>query len=174
MIKLVSPDKSYENDLLKFRQEFLDCGDDMDGSSDLQAFDDMIKWIEYCKQCESAQTCPDGYAEADQYLCVRESDNKIVGLIQLRRYLTAFLRDFGGHIGYCVRPCERRQGYAKQMLSLCLEKAEELGLDKVMVCCVQSNEGSRRVILSNSGVLEDSSYNRLYKENFEKYWIALK
>ena len=46
-------------------------------------------------------------------LCVT-LDNKIVGMIDLRHHINhPILSVWGGHIGYSVRPTERRKGYAK-------------------------------------------------------------
>ena len=43
---------------------------------------------------------------------------------------------FGGHIGYAVRPLERRKGYAKINLYIGLKEAHKLGLKKVMIGCL--------------------------------------
>ena len=56
----------------------------------------------------------------NQYIYVRESDDKIVGVIQIRRRFNEFLEKYAGHIGYSVCPSERRKGYATQMLGLVL------------------------------------------------------
>ena len=60
-----------------------------------------------------------------------------------RHNLKGELINIGGNIGYAIRPSERRKGYATIQLQLLLEKAKELGLEKVLVTCRDNNVGSR-------------------------------
>ncbi len=108
-----------------------------------------------------------------QYIYVRESDNKIVGVIQIRHYFNDFLEKYAGHIGYSVCPSERKKGYATQMLKLVLPECKRLGIDKVLVCCVQGNEGSKKTILNNGGEYESTVYLKERDVYLERYWIDL-
>ena len=103
----------------------------------------------------------------------REEDQKIVGMLQIRHYFNDYLEKYGGHIGYSVAPSERRKGYASQMLKTALPKCKELGIDKVLITCIDNNEGSRKTILSNGGVYESSVYEPNEKVYLERYWINL-
>ncbi|MDF2685069.1 MAG: acetyltransferase [Clostridia bacterium] len=99
-------------------------------------------------------------------------DDRIVGTIQIRHELNAFLLSYGGHIGYGIRPTERRKGYATKMLSLALEKSKALGLKRVLVSCDKANIGSAKTIINNGGILE----NEVTEENgnvYQRYWIDL-
>ena len=58
-----------------------------------------------------------------------------------------------GHIGYAIVPWKRRRGYATQALRLVLPVARAEGLNRVAITCDDDNEGSRRAILANGGVL---------------------
>lgn len=78
---------------------------------------------------------------------------------------TRFLREYGGHIGYDVRPTARRRGHATGMLRACLPYAAELGLESVLVTCDTDNTGSRKVIEAAGGVFEDERGGKL------RYWI---
>ena len=89
-------------------------------------------------------------------LIIREKDNKIVGSINFRWELTRSLdENFGGNIGYVIRPTERRKGYATQALRLGLELCREKGMKFVRVGCYTNNTGSRKTIIKNGGKLID-------------------
>ena len=46
---------------------------------------------------------------ANTYFAIREKDNKIIGMINIRHKLNDYLLERGGHIGYGVRPTERKK-----------------------------------------------------------------
>lgn len=98
----------------------------------------------------------------------------VVGRIVLRHHLTDSLKEFGGHVGYEVRPSFRRRGVAKEMLKMLLEtpKARELG--RILLTCAPSNEASNRTILANGGVLEKTAYVAAWKRDTNYYWIDLR
>ena len=110
---------------------------------------------------------------ADQFAYLREADQRIVGMIQFRHELNDYLREYGGHIGYSVRPNERRKGYAGRMLAECLEVCRVFGLDRALVTCNEDNEGSRRTILGCGGVYENTLYSERDGASHQRYWIAL-
>ena len=63
---------------------------------------------------------PDLIASSSSYFVVDE-DGKLIGATSLRHYLTVEGYHSWGHIGYGVRPGERRKGYAVQMLRMMLD-----------------------------------------------------
>ena len=71
------------------------------------------------------------------------------------------------------RPSERRKGYATAMLHDLLDICRQRGMDKVMISCLADNEASRRTILNNGGVLEETVYMPSREVYIEKYWITL-
>lgn len=85
---------------------------------------------------------------------IRKSDNRIIGSINVRWNLTEEMKQFGGNIGYGIRPTERRKGYNKINLYLGLIEVQKLGLDKVMLVCEINNLGSSRTMQSLGGMLE--------------------
>ena len=97
----------------------------------------------------------------------------MVGVIQIRHRFNEYLEKYAGHIGYSVCPSERRKGYATQMLALALPKCRELGIEKVLISCVQGNEGSRGTILNNGGVYESTVWEPEHGVWLERYWIDL-
>ena len=97
----------------------------------------------------------------------------VVGVIQIRQRFNKFLEKYAGHIGYCVRPSERRKGYASKMLALALAECGRLGIYDVLVCCLADNEASRRTILKNGGAFESTVFEPRSQSRIERYWIRL-
>ena len=108
-----------------------------------------------------------------QFMYVRPSDHKIVGMIDIRRRFNDYLRNYGGNIGYSVRPSERNKGYASRMLAGVLPICRELGFEKVLITCDAGNEASRKTILKNGGVYESTVLEPDENEPVERYWIKL-
>ena len=96
--------------------------------------------------------------------------DRILGAIALRHELNAFLLDRGGHIGYGVRPSERRKGLASWALGLMLDEARRLGIDPVLITCHPDNRGSARTIEKAGGVLEDVRHSG--EDAVRRYWIG--
>jgi len=65
----------------------------------------------------SEKTCPKDRGPSNIFITVRNWDNRIVEIIELRHHINhPILGTWGGHIGYCVRPDERGKVYATKML----------------------------------------------------------
>jgi predicted acetyltransferase len=95
------------------------------------------------------------WADGDEYL----------GRIAIRHRLTQHLLDYGGHIGYDIRPSARRRGHATAMLTRALPVAAGLGIDPVLITCDEDNIGSRKVIESNGGQFDDQRGVKL------RFWV---
>lgn len=145
-MKLIAPSMEYDEQIQAYRRELLEYGGSMDGCGSLRRFDRTQDWLDQVEALKHAETTPSDLVPMTQYIYLRESDNKIVGVIQIRHYFNEFLEKYAGHIGYSVCPSERRKGYATQMLKLVLPECRKLGILHVLVCCVQGNEGSRKTI----------------------------
>ncbi len=141
---LIEPTMEYDQPIQDFRREYLEDGGSMDGGASLRKYDDTRAWLDQLEPLTS------------QFIYVREEDRRVVGVIQIRHRFNEFLEKYAGHIGYCVRPSERRKGYATRMLALALRECARLGINDVLVCCLEDNEASRRTILANGGVYEST------------------
>ena len=85
-----------------------------------------------------------------------------------------FLRMYGGHIGYSVRPSKRMNGVGTAMLRDMLEICrKEYGLKRVLITCLRDNEGSKRVIMNNGGRFECEVYYPPEDSYLRRFWISL-
>lgn len=79
-----------------------------------------------------------------------------------------------GHIGYGVRPSERRKGYAVQILKMMLEEAKQRKMRRVMAASYTSNTGSVKVIERCNGRLENIVDDPDEKgETIRQYWFGI-
>ena len=172
-IILVKPSKEYEQQAIEYKQEHFANGETkIHACSRWDKTENYDEWLKKLEEQSSFETLKTDWTVHTNFLGVRKSDNKIVGMIDIRHELTSdFLRNYAGHIGYGVRPSERRKGYVTQMLSKALHFCrEELKLEKVMISCDKYNEGSRKTILNAGGVLE-REYLADNGENVQVYWV---
>ena len=170
-IILVKPDLSYADEIIKYKEESLKESPLINGAAGLNNFSSIEDWLEELKRRSSKATVPEGLVPSSIYLGIREKDNYIVGMIDIRHYLNDFLKQFGGNIGYSVRKSERNKGYAKQMLKLALEKCKDLKMKKVLITCDEDNIASEKVILSANAKFED--IRNVDGENKKRFWIDL-
>jgi predicted acetyltransferase len=154
-IKLVSPSKDLEVDALDYRQEHFDCGEMLIyGSALFDKTESYDEWLSHVRKNSNAETVQPDWVVTSTFFGVRESDSKIVGMIDVRHSLNDFLREYGGNIGFSVRPSERQKGYATQMLHLALDYCKTIGLQRVMIVCYKSNVPSIKTITKCGGVFE--------------------
>ena len=153
-LKLVLPTSADEQEVWGYRKEFLEQGSSLDGSGGLAEAESFAQWYSKTLANRSEQTVCPGLVPATTFLAV-DADGKLIGMIDIRHRLNEGLLRFGGNIGYSVRPCCRRQGYATQMLALALEECRKMQMQKVLVTCNKENIGSAKTIQKNGGVLEN-------------------
>lgn len=150
ILELTVPTMAYKEQVMAYKAEMLAGGDSFDGCDGLKEVETYEEWLDFRGRAEKK-----GWQPSHTWLAVRKSDGRVVGIVNYRSPLTDFLLQYGGNIGYCIRPGERRRGYAKEMLRLTLEECRKAGEGKVLITCDKDNIGSERTILTNSGVLEN-------------------
>ena len=170
-IILVKPDLSYADEIIKYKEESLAESPIINGSAGLDRLSSIEDWLEELNKRSCEDTVPKGLVPSSTYLGIREKDNYIVGMIDIRHYLNEYLTQVGGNIGYSVRKTERNKGYAKQMLKLALKKCKELKIKKVLITCDEDNITSEKVILSANAKFED--IRNVDGENKKRFWIDL-
>ncbi|WP_415784852.1 GNAT family N-acetyltransferase [Deinococcus saxicola] len=174
MPELVKPSSHYKQSFIQAVREAQASGS---GLGDTLKWDvaemeaDFNSVLAALRRYEPGNDLPDGFVHSESLWLV-EGD-EYLGRASLRHTLNKHLREFGGHIGYEVRPSARRQGYGTTMLRLTLERARELGLERVLITCDAVNLGSRRVIEGNGGVLEGQFVLEFHPKPLRRYWITL-
>jgi len=108
-----------------------------------------------------------GIVPMDSYFI--EADRQMLGELYIRRRLSLFLAQIGGHIGYKVRPSCRNRGVATAALRLALGRLHAIGVEKALVTCGATNLASARVIEKCGGV---RAADALLPDRVERrYWI---
>lgn len=151
------PGKKHKQDARAYLREFIDSGSAINGMGWLDKYEDYDEWLSMTTDYHKGINLDNNHVQSSEYFLVRKKDYKIVGMVNIRHRLSEFLIERGyGHIGYGIRPCERKKGYATEQLRLALKKCAELGIKQVHVGCDEDNIGSKRTIEKNGG--------RLYKK----------
>ena len=167
-IRLIEPTTKLKEDFRALAEEFIAAGDDRykEPITDFEAF------IQLCTDEAVGRNLASARVPQSTFWLVR-NEQRILACSRLRHTLNPYLEEVGGHIGYDVRPSERRRGYGTQTLTLTLDKAREIGLKRVLITADSSNIASWRVIEKTGGVLHSESICRETGELLRKYWIEL-
>ena len=172
MPELIAPTVRLHTAWLQSRDDW-GRGVHQDGSGigqagDLDSPDGFADWVRRLNAQEDHATPLRAGLVHCTYRWMVEGD-RILGAIALRHELNDWLRDVGGHIGYGVRPSERRRGLASWALGEMLGMARRRGMDRVLITCQPANEASRRTIEKAGGVFED--IRGTGDERVRRYWI---
>ncbi|WP_449621883.1 GNAT family N-acetyltransferase [Robertmurraya sp. Marseille-Q9965] len=168
-LRLINPTIELEKEYLSFYQEWLDSGEPMVPwviQKDPTNFSEMVQFLHNSSMGIGIK---EGWVPDSTYWLVDE-DNRIIGVVNIRHQLTEHLLNSGGHIGYGIRPSERRKGYATTLLALSLEITKELGIRRALVVCDEVNTGSARTIMKNAGI-PDSDYIEEDGNVIKRFWI---
>lgn len=171
-LNLIFPNEEYKEQVIEYHEEFRQNGEDViNGSGNLEKFDDFDKWLEKIRNDVMIEITEEK-VPATVYLAIREKDNKLMGMVQIRHKLNVKLLNKGGNIGYSVRPSERNKGIAKEILRQTIEICKGMNIDKVLLTCDKENTISPKVMIANGAIFE---CERLYEgKPYLKYWINIK
>ncbi|MCL2190257.1 MAG: GNAT family N-acetyltransferase [Defluviitaleaceae bacterium] len=166
-MQLIFPSAEFKHKAIEYKQEFYDVNEKhIDGSCGFSKYDNFDDWLEDIINIQ--KEAPAGFVTCSTYFAVIKDE--VIGMISIRHTLNDTLRFDGGHIGYSVRPSQRRRGYATQMLALALEKCHELEINPVLITCLKTNIASAKTIINNGGKL-DSEFIDAKGATSQRYWI---
>lgn len=169
-LKHVWPSIEYKEQCIEYIKEHIECNSEIHGVGGLNKYlDNYEEWLTKLEE-ERLIEPNEKLVPAETYLLVREEDNKVVGMINIRLTLNETLKAFGGHIGYGIRPSERRKGYNKINLYLALKRCSELGINEVLLDCSDYNIGSSSTMKALGGEKVKEYYNEKYG-NVHRYQI---
>lgn len=166
-ISLIKPTAELEDAFLTMANEFLAAGDDR-YKSEIEYFSEYLERLS--KKSRAENLPPDRVPENEFWLV---SGNHVLGRSKLRHRLNPSLEHEGGHIGYDIRPSERRKGFGTVILKLTLSKAKDLGLKRVFLTCDEDNTGSAKIIENNNGILAGRAISEKNGKPILQYWIEL-
>ncbi|MDO5475467.1 MAG: GNAT family N-acetyltransferase [Candidatus Saccharibacteria bacterium] len=173
-LKLEFPTLARKEDAIEYIKEFDADGSRLDGTNRLKQYiDDYSSWIKRLDEDLKREPNEDR-VPAETYFLVRESDNRIVGMINIRLTLNHNLWNFGGHIGYSIRPSERRKGYNKINLYLALCICERRGIEVVLLDCAKDNLGSSKTMRALGGKMIYEYFDSKENTIVQNYVIDVK
>ena len=133
----------------------------------------MFVWGDYDEfLSEITKDLTDNHRWVNSTLFFLVDERSIFGAIQIRHHINhPNLKETGGHIWYWIRPSERKKGYATKMLSLGLEEAQKIWIEKILISCEPDNIASEKVILVNWW-----QYHKTVEKDdgiYKTFWITL-
>lgn len=173
------PSIERKEDAIEYLKENVEYGSELNGTGGMDrcledfSYEDWLQELERRKDKEYLKRIK--RCESKTFFITRKSDSKIIGMINVRYNIAKErLENGASHIGYGIRPTERRKGYAKVGLFLGLLEERKLNEKEVLLDCTVDNIGSNKVIQALGGRLyktevdsEDNEETNYYMINVE-------
>ena len=132
---------------------------------------DFDGFLRITAQYAAGRDVPAGKVPSGLFLLFGDdAEERLLGAVSIRYGLNDYLLNYGGHVGYGVRPSERRRGHAKAMLKMALSICREHGIGRVLVTCDAVNVASARTIAACGGKLENEVIHP-DGSPVQRYWI---
>ncbi len=153
------PTLKRKTEALEYLQEHIKFGSNLNGTGGMDKCLKSLSYEEWLNELEKRKDVvylkKINRCESKTFFLIRESDNKIVGMVNVRYNIPPeLIKNDVSHIGYGIRPSERRKGYAKLLLYLALLEEAKVGENKILVDCDVDNIASNKTILALGGKLE--------------------
>ncbi len=173
-IRLVLPAMEHRERAVDYIREFQEHASNVHGSGSLDRFlreSTYEAWLDKLKGDTDIANMPEGRVAALTYFCIRERDQRIVGMVNIRLMSSEFIVTEAGHVGYSVRPTERRRHYATRMLRSAVRVCRAVGIGDVVVTCEAGNDASAGTIMKCGGTLDAEFYSERFGEVVQRYVI---
>ena len=171
-LTLIEPTLDLAADYRAMAREYLAVGSAWERARAEEALGDLPGFLRDLHDQAAGRSLPAAHVPSTTYWLVRDG-RTILARSNLRHCLTPHLLHEGGHIGYGVRPSERRKGYGRAVCAKTLERARAMGFDRVLITCDEDNVASARIIEACGGVLENTVISRETRTPKRRYWVDL-
>ena len=169
-IRLILPTADHETQIKEYINEHISNGEqELHGGALIEKMP-YTKWLKQIKANANEATVNPEWVVSSTFFAM--TNEKIIGMIDIRHLLNQMLREYGGHIGFGVRPSERSKGFATEILMEGLKHCNTIGLHEIMLACYKENAASSKTILKCGGVFEKEF---LYADGkiVQVYWIKI-
>lgn len=122
-VSLLTPTTDLQEEYLDFYNEWKDSGETMIPwviTKDPSNFPAMVQEL---LDAHNGINLPDSWVPDSTYWLVTDH-NRIIGAVNIHHSLTEHLFNAGGHIGYGIRPSERRKRLCYEITSIITGKSE--------------------------------------------------
>ncbi len=174
-LRLVKPDLYFFEAYNEMMREWVSSGTQIAPwflDDPIETIEEFAKFIQKLDDCEHG-ILDKRFCSTTSYFVVNE-EGRLVGATSLRHHLTVDGLNTWGHIGYGVRPSERRKGCATEMLRLMLAEAKNRHFWRVLIGAHADNVGSCKVIERCGGVKENTVPDPDHPEKLiNRYWIEV-
>ena len=168
------PDLSYYEQHNEMMKEWCDSGTQIVPWFLDEPFESMEEFAKFIQMLDDAENgIVDKKFGSTTSFFVIDENNRLIGATSLRHYLTDEGFRTWGHIGYGVRPSERRKGNATAMLKLMLEQAKNKMIYRVLIGVHDNNIGSWKTVEKCDGILENVVKVEYDDEPIRRYWIGI-
>ncbi|MBO7515536.1 MAG: GNAT family N-acetyltransferase [Lachnospiraceae bacterium] len=135
----------------EYLREFAEYRSALNGAGGLNHFpEDYEGWLRMTEERALAEPNEER-VPAREFFLIRENDNKVIGMINIRIALNEQLKKYGGHIGYSIRPTERARGYNKINLYLGLKVCHQYGIQTALLDADLKNPASWKTMEALGG-----------------------
>lgn len=171
-LSLIRPTADLAQDFHQMILEFRKNGEMSIEASYDRCSQDFPTYLKYCQDLEIGKKLPEGFVSSTTFWLVRNM-SRVIGISHLRHHLSPGLKIEGGHIGYSIRPSERKKGYGTKQLNLVLQACRQFEMEKVMITCDFDNIGSIQIIENNGGIRTGEAISPRSNKKVFHYWITL-
>ena len=128
MFVLMSCTDMHNLDIIRYREEFIDNGEDC-----------YVLWL--LKEMEIGEWKENARKDRRTRYVGMYVDAMLVGIGRITLRLN---NEASGKIGYAIRPSERGKGYAQQMIKMMTDACDVIGVPEPTACVDEGNEKSIR------------------------------